>query len=120
MAMATRVFLLLLLFLISSLSPCFSLYEDQVGLMDWLASIPILANQVSSPSIIFELNRICYFKVSNSFTYFVHCRHQQYIGKVKHAVFHTQKAGRKRVVVSTEENVIASLDLRRGDICKSF
>ncbi|KAF8388951.1 hypothetical protein HHK36_025634 [Tetracentron sinense] len=42
--------------------------------------------------------------------------HQQYIGKVKHAVFHTQKAGRKRVVVSTEENVIASLDLRRGAI----
>lgn len=42
--------------------------------------------------------------------------HQQYIGKVKHAVFHTQKAGRKRVVVSTKENVIASLDLRRGDI----
>ncbi|KAJ4949952.1 hypothetical protein NE237_026784 [Protea cynaroides] len=42
--------------------------------------------------------------------------HQQYIGKAKHVVFHTQKAGRKRVVVSTEENVIASLDLRRGDI----
>lgn len=42
--------------------------------------------------------------------------HQQYIGKVKHAVFHTQKAGRKRVVVSTEENVIASLDLRHGEI----
>ncbi|KAJ9702333.1 hypothetical protein PVL29_004189 [Vitis rotundifolia] len=77
MARATRVFLLLLLVLLSSPSPSFSLYEDQVGLMDW---------------------------------------HQQYIGKVKHAVFHTQKAGRKRVVVSTEENVIASLDLRRGDI----
>lgn len=46
-----------------------------------------------------------------------HCRHQQYIGKVKNAVFHTQKAGRKRVVVSTEENVIASLDLRSGAIC---
>ncbi|KAK9102760.1 hypothetical protein Sjap_020014 [Stephania japonica] len=42
--------------------------------------------------------------------------HHKYIGKVKHAVFHTQKAGRKRVVVSTEENVVASLDLRRGDI----
>ncbi|XP_077210891.1 catalytics [Tasmannia lanceolata] len=42
--------------------------------------------------------------------------HQQYIGKVKHAVFHTQKAGRKRVVVSTEENAIACLDLRRGDV----
>ncbi|KAK1290186.1 hypothetical protein QJS10_CPB18g01096 [Acorus calamus] len=42
--------------------------------------------------------------------------HQKYIGKVKQAVFHTQKAGRKRVVVSTEENVVASLDLRRGDI----
>lgn len=45
-------------------------------------------------------------------------RHQKYIGKVKHAVFHTQKTGRKRVVVSTEENVIASLDLRTGDICE--
>ncbi|XP_052170277.1 uncharacterized protein LOC127786708 [Diospyros lotus] len=42
--------------------------------------------------------------------------HQQYIGKAKHAVFHTQKTGRKRVVVSTEENVIASLDLRHGEI----
>ncbi|KAF4371448.1 hypothetical protein F8388_001976 [Cannabis sativa] len=42
--------------------------------------------------------------------------HQQYIGKVKDAVFHTQKAGRKRVVVSTEENVVASLDLRHGEI----
>ncbi|OAY79607.1 ER membrane protein complex subunit 1 [Ananas comosus] len=44
--------------------------------------------------------------------------HQKYIGKVKHAVFHTQNKGRKRVVVSTEENVIASLDLRTGDICE--
>ncbi|KAK9273669.1 hypothetical protein L1049_018479 [Liquidambar formosana] len=76
MAMAIRVFMLLLLFLSSS-NPSFSLYEDQVGLMDW---------------------------------------HQPYIGKVKHAVFQTQKAGRKRVIVSTEENVIASLDLRRGEI----
>ncbi|KAL4194055.1 hypothetical protein AMTRI_Chr05g57370 [Amborella trichopoda] len=42
--------------------------------------------------------------------------HQQYIGKVNHAVFHTQKQGRKRVVVATDENIIASLDLRRGDI----
>ncbi|KAG1330419.1 ER membrane protein complex subunit 1 [Cocos nucifera] len=42
--------------------------------------------------------------------------HQKYIGKVKQAVFPTQKTGRKRVVVSTEENVIASLDLRTGDI----
>ncbi|XP_020276336.1 ER membrane protein complex subunit 1 [Asparagus officinalis] len=42
--------------------------------------------------------------------------HQKYIGKVKQAIFQTQKAGRKRVVVSTEENIIASLDLRRGDI----
>lgn len=76
MAMAIKLSLLLLFFL-SSLIPTFSLFEDQVGFMDW---------------------------------------HQRYIGKVNHAVFHTQKAGRKRVVVSTEENVIASLDLRRGEI----
>nr|VDD18936.1 unnamed protein product [Brassica oleracea] len=74
--MAIRVSLLLLVFL-SSAVVSFSLYEDQVGLMDW---------------------------------------HQRYIGKVKHAVFHTQKAGRKRVIVSTEENVVASLDLRHGEI----
>jgi hypothetical protein len=74
--MAIRAFLLLIV-LSSSSYLTLSLFEDQVGLMDW---------------------------------------HQQYIGKVKQAVFHTQKAGRKRVVVSTEENVIASLDLRRGDI----
>ncbi|KMT18010.1 hypothetical protein BVRB_2g032040 [Beta vulgaris subsp. vulgaris] len=76
MAMAIRVSLLFLLFLSSSFL-VFSLYEDQVGLMDW---------------------------------------HQQYLGKVKQAIFHTQKAGRKRLVVSTEESIIASLDLRRGEI----
>ncbi|KAK6236832.1 Pyrrolo-quinoline quinone repeat - like 4 [Theobroma cacao] len=76
-AMAIRSFLFLLLLFFSSLNPILSLYEDQVGLMDW---------------------------------------HQQFIGKVKQAVFHTQKTGRKRVVVSTEENVIASLDLRHGEI----
>ncbi|EEF45897.1 catalytic, putative [Ricinus communis] len=74
--MAIRVFLFSLL-LLSTAIPTFSLYEDQVGLMDW---------------------------------------HQRYIGKVKDAVFHTQKTGRKRVIVSTEENVIASLDLRHGEI----
>ncbi|PPS02292.1 hypothetical protein GOBAR_AA18389 [Gossypium barbadense] len=42
--------------------------------------------------------------------------HQQYIGKVKQAVFHTHKTGRKRVVASTEQNIIATLDLRRGEI----
>ncbi|XP_078174655.1 uncharacterized protein LOC144568245 [Carex rostrata] len=42
--------------------------------------------------------------------------HKRYIGKVKHAVFHAQKTGRRRVVVSTEENAIASLDLRTGDL----
>ncbi|KAF5726190.1 ER membrane protein complex subunit 1 [Tripterygium wilfordii] len=76
MDMAIRVPILLLLFL-AFITPIFSLYEDQVGLMDW---------------------------------------HQQYIGKTKQAVFHTQNTGRKRVVVSTEENVIASLDLRHGEI----
>ncbi|RAL52421.1 hypothetical protein DM860_007278 [Cuscuta australis] len=75
--MASRASLLIFLFFFSSAYTVLSLYEDQVGLIDW---------------------------------------HQRYIGKVKHAVFHTQKAGRKRVVVSTEENVIASLDLRHGDI----
>ncbi|KAJ1396408.1 WD40/YVTN repeat-like-containing domain superfamily [Sesbania bispinosa] len=74
--MAIRVFLIFILFL-SSTNLSSSLYEDQVGLMDW---------------------------------------HHQYIGKVKHAMFHTQKTGRKRVLVSTEENVVASLDLRHGEI----
>ncbi|KAG8471912.1 hypothetical protein CXB51_036237 [Gossypium anomalum] len=76
--MAIRSFLILfILFFFSSLNPILSLYEDQVGLVDW---------------------------------------HQQYLGKVKQAVFHTHKTGRKRVVVSTEENVVASLDLRQGEI----
>ncbi|KAM7277484.1 hypothetical protein ACFE04_019350 [Oxalis oulophora] len=77
MAIRLSVLGLVLLVFLSSTLPILSLYEDQVGLMDW---------------------------------------HQRYIGKVKHAVFHTQKTGRKRVVVSTEQNVIASLDLRHGDI----
>ncbi|KAK8936199.1 hypothetical protein KSP39_PZI013538 [Platanthera zijinensis] len=42
--------------------------------------------------------------------------HQRYIGKTKQSIFHSHKTGRKRVVVSTEENAIASLDLRTGDI----
>ncbi|KAF0927737.1 hypothetical protein E2562_035986 [Oryza meyeriana var. granulata] len=42
--------------------------------------------------------------------------HQKYIGKVKQAVYHSQKSGRRRAVVLTEENVIASLDLRSGEI----
>eukprot|EP00250_Pteridium_aquilinum_P012532 c20782_g1_i1 orf=468-3470(-) len=42
--------------------------------------------------------------------------HQQYIGKVKYAAFQTQGAGRKRVVVATEQNVLASLNLRKGEI----
>ncbi|GFS44909.1 catalytics [Actinidia rufa] len=46
----------------------------------------------------------------------IRSRHQQYIGKVRYTVFHTEKAGRKCVVVSTEENVIASLDLCSGKI----
>ncbi|TYH35998.1 hypothetical protein ES332_D13G234400v1 [Gossypium tomentosum] len=76
--MAIRSFLILfILFFFSSLNPILSLYEDQVGLVDW---------------------------------------HQQYLGKVKQAVFHTHKTGRKRVVVSTEENVVALLDLRQGEI----
>lgn len=57
--------------------PCYSIFEDQVGVWDW---------------------------------------HQQYIGKVKHATFQTQGAGRKRVVVATEQNVLASLNLRKGEI----
>ncbi|XP_062110550.1 uncharacterized protein LOC133822280 [Humulus lupulus] len=77
MAMAIRVSLLFSMLILFYAKPSFSLYEDQVGLVDW---------------------------------------HQQYIGKVKQAVFHTQKTGRKRVVVSTEENVVASLDLRHGEI----
>lgn len=48
------------------------------------------------------------------------CRHQQYIGRVKHAVFQTQGTGRKRVVVATEQNAIASLNLRTGDICTFY
>lgn len=48
------------------------------------------------------------------------CRHQQYLGRVKHAVFQTQGTGRKRVVVATEENAVASLNLRTGEICTFF
>uniref|UniRef100_A0A7N0TU00 EMC1 first beta-propeller domain-containing protein n=1 Tax=Kalanchoe fedtschenkoi TaxID=63787 RepID=A0A7N0TU00_KALFE len=38
--------------------------------------------------------------------------YQQHISKVLQAVFQTQKAVWKRVVVAAEENAIASLDLR--------
>ncbi|XP_023538600.1 ER membrane protein complex subunit 1 isoform X1 [Cucurbita pepo subsp. pepo] len=78
MVLTVKVYLLLFVTLFASLANYgFSLYEDQVGLMDW---------------------------------------RQQYLGKAKHALFHSSKSGRKRVVVSTEENVIASLDLRHGEI----
>ncbi|CAM6116723.1 unnamed protein product [Calypogeia fissa] len=42
--------------------------------------------------------------------------HQEYIGKVTHAVFQTHGGGRKRVIVATEQNSIASLNLRTGEI----
>ncbi|OWM86613.1 hypothetical protein CDL15_Pgr015648 [Punica granatum] len=69
--MAARILAVFLLLFLSAAPLGSSLYEDQVGLMDW---------------------------------------HQKYIGKVKHAVFHTQRSGRKRVVVSTEENTNSKVD----------
>ncbi|XP_022131901.1 ER membrane protein complex subunit 1 isoform X2 [Momordica charantia] len=62
------------------------------------------------------MNLECLLSISDSQTRSLCFRRQQYLGKVKHALFHSQKSGRKRVVVSTEENVIASLDLRHGEI----
>ncbi|XP_024544147.1 ER membrane protein complex subunit 1 [Selaginella moellendorffii] len=41
--------------------------------------------------------------------------HQEYIGKVTHAVFQTA-SGKKRVIVATEKSVVASLNLRSGEI----
>lgn len=110
MKMEIRAFLLLLIFLYSSYSTL-ALYEDQVGLMDWY------------PSLSRYLYMLIYYLVFCTYGEF-DClqlyRNQQYIGKVKHAVFHTQKAARKRVVVATEENVVASLDLRHGEICEFY
>ena len=117
MAMAIRIrVLLLFLFFLSLSHPTFSLYQDQLGLMAWHALL--------SSSVLLGFRMLLCFdievKSSLGNQLIIDVRHQQYIGKVKHAVFHTQKAGRKRVVVSTEENVIASLDLRRGEICQYF
>ncbi|MCO5605408.1 hypothetical protein L7F22_059592 [Adiantum nelumboides] len=58
----------------------------------------------------------CFQEGGMSQTGDVAAQHQQYIGKVKYAAFQTQSAGRKRVVVATEQNVIASLNLRSGEI----
>jgi hypothetical protein len=43
------------------------------------------------------------------------CRHQQFVGRVKSAVFSsgTQK---KRVYVATEQNALAALNLRTGQL----
>lgn len=65
-----------------------------------------------------DLFFFCCYLLNSLSQLFSSYRHHKYIGKVKHAVFHTQKTGRKRVVVSTEENVVASLDLRTGFICE--
>ncbi|KAF3549135.1 hypothetical protein DY000_02000479 [Brassica cretica] len=92
-----RVSLLLVIFL-SFAIVSFSVYEDQVDRPHGLH------RQLCNTSITIEMRSV------------VLCMHQRFIGKVKHAVFHTQKTGRKRVIVSTEENVVASLDLRLGDI----
>lgn len=146
MAMAIRVFLLSLLFL-SFADHSFSLYEDQAGLMDWYKffyCLWLICMQflISKPnhflSFVFVIQtelrfpladwlcvwiwiwlkiRFRFLLIKFKFEIIVNHRHQQYIGKVKHAVFHTQKTGKKRVVVSTEENVLASLDLRHGQIC---
>jgi len=42
--------------------------------------------------------------------------YQQFVGEVKSAVFSKEGGGKKRVVVITEENVIASINLRQGDL----
>ncbi|MCO5610303.1 hypothetical protein L7F22_064539 [Adiantum nelumboides] len=42
--------------------------------------------------------------------------YQKYIGRVKHAVFHTSANGKKLLLVATEQNVLASLNIRNGQI----
>ena len=44
-------------------------------------------------------------------------RYQRYIGRVKNAVFHSSIKGKKLVIVATEQNVVASLNIHNGEIC---
>uniref|UniRef100_A0A3B3SK63 EMC1 first beta-propeller domain-containing protein n=1 Tax=Paramormyrops kingsleyae TaxID=1676925 RepID=A0A3B3SK63_9TELE len=44
---------------------------------------------------------------------------QQYIGKVRFAYFDTQSQASKKLLLATEQNVVASLNSRTGDLCKS-
>lgn len=46
-------------------------------------------------------------------------RRQQYIGKVRFAYFDTQSQASKKLLLATEQNVVASLNSRTGDLCKS-
>ncbi|KAH7302061.1 hypothetical protein KP509_23G054700 [Ceratopteris richardii] len=42
--------------------------------------------------------------------------HHKYVGRVKHAAYHTFPMGRKILLVATEKNILASLDIRNGRI----
>uniref|UniRef100_A0A671PJB8 EMC1 first beta-propeller domain-containing protein n=1 Tax=Sinocyclocheilus anshuiensis TaxID=1608454 RepID=A0A671PJB8_9TELE len=45
---------------------------------------------------------------------------QQFIGKVRFALFDTHSQASKKLLVATDKNVFASLNSRTGDLCKSF
>lgn len=87
---------LFILFGLFNLSVC--LFEDQIGKFDWyvtflisLLKIPILSN------------------VSIPFNF----RRQNYVGKLKFSQFDTVSTA-KRLIVATEENVVAALQLKTG------
>ena len=46
---------------------------------------------------------------------FATCRKQNYVGKIKFASFDTVSAA-KMIIVATEENVIAALNLKSGGL----
>uniref|UniRef100_A0A670Z5R5 ER membrane protein complex subunit 1 n=1 Tax=Pseudonaja textilis TaxID=8673 RepID=A0A670Z5R5_PSETE len=64
-----------------------------------------LGNLINAPVILCE----------NVFFLCMHCRRQQYVGKLKFAFLEASPAS-KKLIVATEENVVAALNSRSGEI----
>lgn len=86
----TLIHVLMICLAISSIS---ALYEDQIGKFDWWAES---------------------FYFANFLKFLPHFRRQRFIGKIKFAQFDSISADKSIVV--TEENVLAALSSKNGDI----
>jgi len=78
------------------LNSSLGLYEDQAGKFDWYLSM-------------------LYFSVFTLFILFI-IRYQRYVGKINHYFIEKQSVPSRRIVLTSESNVHAALNLYSGNI----